>query len=154
MAYPATTKTLQTWVQDVDKQASILKNATQQQFNFSAAGQLDMDLLRRYYDLLKQSHVFFTSAAAVTGIGTYLNDEKQGTVSDPVAEFVAMQAAVAHVIAWLNTNVPEDTFSGTVYKLGFVFPADNTTPSSSLVFTAAQTAGYRTELTALLGTIS
>ena len=153
MAYPASTKTLQTWVQDVDRQASLLKQAAQQQHALSLAGTLNTDFVRRFYDLLKQTHVFFTTAAAVDGIGAYVTAEKQGIVANPVAEFQAMQAAVAATISWLNTNVPQGSFGGNNYKLGWTFPADNTTPSAPLTFTAAQTAGYRTELSALIATI-
>jgi len=156
MPYPANTKTLQTWVQDVDKQAALIKSAAQQQHAQSLAGTLNMDFVRRFFDLLVQTNVFFVSAATVTGIANYLNTEKQGTVADPVAEFTSMRNAVVATLDWLRTNVPAGDFgTPTVsYKLAFNFPTGNVTPSSPLTFTAAQTAGYRTVLTTLIGTIS
>lgn len=153
MAYPASTKTLQVWVQDVDRQAAVLKSATQQQHALSLASNLDMDSVRRFFDLLVQSNVFFTSTIGVTGLAEYVNSEKQGTVADPAAEFVTMRNAVVATLDWLRANVPQGTFVSVDYKLAFVFPAGNTTPSTSLKFTAAQTAGYRTVLTTLIGTI-
>lgn len=153
MAYPASTKTLQKWVQDVDQQVTVLKQAAQQQHGLSAAGTLNMDFVRRFYDLLKQSHVFFGAAAAVTGIAAYVTAEKQDQVADPATEFQEMRAAVADTISWLNANIPQGTFGGNSYKLGWTFPADNVTPSSPLTVTAAQTNGYRTVLTALIATI-
>lgn len=153
MAYPASTKTLQVWVQDVDRQAAVLKSAAQQQHALSLASNLDMDSVRRFFDLLVQSNVFFTSTIGITGLAAYVNSEKQGAVADPAAEFLTMRNAVVATLDWLRANVPQGTFVSVDYKLAFVFPAGNTTPSTSLKFTAAQTAGYRTVLTTLIGTI-
>jgi hypothetical protein len=153
MAYPASTKTLQQWVADVDRAAAGLKSAAQIQFDKSNAGTLNMDDVRRFFDQLVQANVLFTAAATVTGIGTYLNSEKQGTVADPVAEFTTMRNAVVGTLNWLRTNVPQGAFNSVNYKLAFLFPADNTTVSSSMPFTAANTTGYRTVLTTLMGTI-
>lgn len=153
MPYPASTQTLQAWVQQVDKQAVVLKNAAEQQHAFAAAGQLSMDLVVRFYDLMKQSHNVFTVAAGVTGIPQFLKDQKEDQSLDPVAEFNAMKAQLEASIDWLNANTPQDTFAGGTYKLGFVFPADYTTPASPLVFTAAQTATYRLVLADLIATI-
>lgn len=154
MAYPASTKTLQTWVAEVDQRATMLRRESQRQHDASAAGTLGMDAVRRFFDLLVQVNVFFTQASAVAGIGPYLNGEKQGSVANAVAEFTAMRNAVVATLDWLRANVPQAAFGGGTYKLAFVFPAGNTAPSSSLVFTAAQTAGYRTVLAALIGTVS
>jgi hypothetical protein len=153
MAYPASTRTLQQWVALVDQQAATIKATAQQQNTFSAAGTLNMDMVRRFFDSLVQTNVFFTQAAAVQGIGAYLNTEKQGTVADPVAEFTTMRNAVVATLNWLRTNVPEAAFGGSNYKLAFAFPADNVTASSALTFTAAQTATYRTALASLIATI-
>lgn len=153
MAYPASTKTLQAWVQEVDQKAILLKSAAQQQHALSLAGTLNMDFVRRFFDLLVQTNVFFTTVSAVDGIGPYVTAEKQDAVADPVAEFTAMRNAVVSTLDWLRTNVPQDAFGGQNYKLAFLFPAGNVTPSSALTFSAAATAGYRTVLTTLIGTI-
>ena len=153
MSYPASTRTLQAWVAEVDRQASVLKSVAGQQRALSQASNLDMDSVRRFFDLLVQSNVFFGQAAAVAGIAAYLNSEKQGTVADPVAEFTTMRNAVTGTLDWLRANVPQGAFGGSDYKLAFAFPADNTTPSSALKFTAAQTSGYVTVLNTLLSTI-
>lgn len=154
MAYPASTKTLAQWVADVDQKASLTLQLAQQQSSLSSAGNLDMDQVRRFYDWLVSANVFFTQAAAVSGIASYLTAQKQGQSADPVADFQAMQAQVQNTISWLQTNVPGGTFGGTTYKLGVLFPADFVTPSSPLKFTAAQTSTYRTALSALIATIS
>lgn len=153
MAYPASTKTMQAWVAEVDEKAAFLKSAAQQQSSLSSGNSLNMDHVRRFFDVLVQMNVLFTLAAAVPGIAAYVTSQKQNAVADPVAEFQAMQAAVVGTLDWLRTNVPGGDFGGTSYKLAFNFPTGNTTPSSALTFTAAQTAGYRTQLTALIATI-
>lgn len=153
MAYPASTKTLGQWLDGVDQMAVNLKSAAQLQSSLSSAGNLDMDHIRRFFDQLVQANNFFISAGAVTGIAAYVNTEKQGQVADAAAEFVAMRAQVVATLDWLRTNVPQGSFGGTDYKLAFNFPAGNVTPSSTLKFTAGQTAGYRTALAALIATI-
>lgn len=156
MAYPASRKPLYKWLEDVDAKCMLLKSQAQQQSTFSSAGTLTMDMVRRFYDLLKSTYVFCAEAAAVPGIGNYVTTQKQNAVADPVTEFQNMKAQIAATISWLNTNVPQGEFpanSGNEYKLGYLFPADNTTASSSLIYTAAETAGYRTVLANLIATI-
>lgn len=153
MAYPASTKTLRKWVEEVDQYATVLKSNAQLQHSVSQAGNLDMEQIRQFFNLLVQVNVLFTQAQSVPGIAAYLNAEKQGTVADPVAEFVAMRNAVTVTLDWLRTNVPQGSFGGTDYKLAYLFPANNTEVSSTLKFTSGQTAGYRTVLTTLIATV-
>lgn len=154
MAYPASTRTLQMWVADIDQKAAILKAAAQQQHALSLAGTLNMDFVRRFFDLLVQSNNFFIAAGAVSGIAAYLNTEKGGSVPNPVAEFTTMRGQVVATLDWLRANVPSATFNSIVHRLGFHFPTDNITQTTPLVFTAPQTAGYRTILTNLIATVS
>lgn len=153
MAYPASTKTLQQWLADVDQRAAGIKAAAQQQKSLSSAGNLSMDDIRRFFDQLVSVNVLFTAAGSVPGIANYVNTEKQGTVADAAAEFVTMRNQIVATMGWLRANVPQGTFGGTDYKLAFNFPADNITASSALKFTSGQTAGYRTVLDALIATI-
>ena len=151
MAYPASQKTLSDWVEEVDRVATNLKSAAQQQHDRSNAGLLSMDDVVRFFNQLVQANVTFIAAEGVSGIGTYLTSEKQG--GNPVAEFTTMRNAVVGTLNWLRTNVPQGTFRSLNWKLGYSFPTDNVTPASALVFTAAETAGYRTALTTLIGTV-
>lgn len=153
MAYPASTKTLQRWLQEVDSRAESLKQRASAQKASSSANSLTILDVRTFCDFLIETNVLFTEAEAVPGIAAYLNTEKQGTVADPVAEFVAMRNAVVATLNWLRTNVPQGSFGGTDYKLGFNFPASNTVKTTPLTFTAAQTAGYRTVLDSLIATV-
>lgn len=153
MAYPASTKTLRDWVKDIDRIAIALKGVAEQQKALSLAGTLNIDIIRRFFDQLVQTNIFFTQAAAVSGIGAYINSEKQGQVANAVTEFQAMQTQVVATLDWLRANVPSGVFQTVSYKLGFVFPAGNVTPSTPITFTAALTAGYRTVLDALIATV-
>jgi len=154
MAYPASTKTHAVWVEEIDRRATLLKTSAQEQHSLSLAGGLDMNFIRRFFDVLVSVNTYFGTAEAVTGLAEYLNSQKQGQVADPVAEFDAMQVQVIATLDWLRANVPQAVFGGTAYKLAFTFPVDNVTPSAPLVFTSGQTAAYRTVLTALIATIS
>lgn len=153
MAYPASTKTLQLWLAEVDLKAANIKAAAQQQKTLSASGNLSVDDIRRFYDQLVSVNVLFTAAGSVAGIAAYVNTEKQGQVADAAAEFVAMRNQIVATMDWLRVNVPQGNFGGVDYKLAFNFPADNITSSSALKFTSGQTAGYRTVLDALIATI-
>ena len=153
MAYPASTQNLQDWMAAIDQKAIVVKNEANNQSAASSAGTLNMDMVRRFYDLLKAVNVFYTSAASVTGLANFIITQKQNATADPLGDFTTMQNAIKGTIDWLNTNVPSGTFNSTTYKLGWVFPVDYTTPVSTLTFTALQTAGYRTVLTTLIATI-
>lgn len=154
MAYPATFKTLKQWLDEIDQAAILLKNQATAQKNFSLGGTLNMDFVRRFFDVLVYVNNFFISTTSVTGLPAYITSEKQAAVADPLGEFVAMRAQVVATLDWLRTNVPQDLFGGNQYKLAFAFPTDNTTSSLPLTFTAAQTASYRTQLDLLLATVS
>ena len=154
MAYPASTKTLQTWVQEIDHQCTLLKGVAQQQKAASQAGTLDVASIVRFFDLLVQSNNFFTQVAGVSGIANYAKTEKGDDNLNPVTEFQAMQAEVVDTLTWIRTNLPSDTFGGKTYALGYELPANNTSPSVILTFTPAQSATYRTQLDALIATIS
>jgi len=154
MAYTATLKTLSTWLTEVDQKVAILKEITQQQRDFAAAGSLNMDIVRRYFDVLVGANNFLISAAAVTGLANYMIVEKQSQMADPLAELVAVRTQIVATLDWLRTNVPEMTVGGQQYKAAFRFPTGNTTPSSALTFSAASTTTYRTVLDSLIATIS
>ena len=154
MACPASTKTLRSWLDEIDQKAAVLKQQSQAQFDVSLAGNLDMDQVRRYFDTLVSYNVFFNSAGVVPGLASYVNAEKQGQVADAAAQFVVMQAALVAVLDWLRANVPSAVFGSGTYKLAYTFPIGNTTVSTPLKYTAAETANYRTVLTTLIATIS
>ena len=154
MPYPASTKTLETWTQEIDRQFSLVKSSAEQQKALSQAGTLNLDFIRRFFDLLVQTNNFCISVASVPGIAEYAAAQKQGHVADPVAAFTATRNAVIGTLNWLRSNLPSGTFGGNTYALAFMLPTDNTTQISSLTFSAGQTAGYRTVLDTLIGTIS
>ena len=153
MAAMSDVLSLNEWLDQLKQTVQILKNSTQQQHSMSAAGTLDSDFIRRYYDLLKQVHVRLAAANAVTGLESFLVTQLGSVIADPSAYLNGISMAVDASIDWMNANVPSGIFGGVSYKLGHVFPADYTTPASALVFTSGQTSGYRTTLTSLLTAI-
>jgi hypothetical protein len=154
MAYPASTQTLQTWLQEIDQVSNKLKKIAEGQFVTSQSGSLTADAIRKFFDLCVKANVFFTEVAAVPGIAAYLTAEKQDTVADPVAEFQAMQSEIVDTLDWIRANMPTGSFNSGNYLLSHTLPVGNTATSVALTFTVPQTDGYRTQLTNLIGTIS
>lgn len=153
MAYPASTQTLDAWLSKVDSVASSLKFSAQRLHTRSAAGTADMELIRRFFDELVDANNLFIAVAAVPGIVQYAKDQKEDPSLNPVTEFNAMAAEVVTTLDWIRTNAPSDNFGGSSYYLTFDLPTGNTTRSSVLTFTAAQTTALRTQLDALIATI-
>lgn len=154
MAYPASKKNLADWLAQTDSHFSQLKNAAQIQVDQSLAGTLDMDYIRRFFDVLVQVNNFCNTVKAVPGIAAYVTAQKQSAVADLVAEFNSVQNAVVATLVWLRANLPASNVAGVPYANYLFLPTDNVTPSSALKFSAAQTASYRTALANLIDTIS
>lgn len=153
MAYPASTKTLNSWVEEVDQMASNLKSSAQRQHDRSAAGTLDISMVARFFDELVAANNLFVAVASVTGIADHVKTQKGDSELNPVTEFNTMASAVISTLDWIRTNAPSDTFSSSTYYLAYALPTGNTTKSSLLTFTSGQTSTYRTVLNALIATI-
>lgn len=154
MAYPASTKTLRQWLEEIDSRVAALKTVAQNQRSWAAAGTLNMDQVRQFFDYLVQTNVFFAAASSVPGLKAYINAEKQGQTTEPLDELAAVKQQVIATLDWLRDNVPQDAFGGGTYKLAYAFPADNVSYATPLTFAANQTGGYRAVLNTLLATVS
>ena len=149
MAYPASTQTLHDTLGRVNRTALTTQRQVQQLRNDSAAG----DTIRqRYIDLqrtLDQAIKEWNKAASVPGIEAYARDQLQNQTLDLATEFSAMVTAATNLRDWINTNFPRDATTGAVL-LKTVDTAGTETP---LVFTTAQTAGFRTQADAFIATV-
>ena len=152
MTYPLTAKTLRDRMRDLEATMTLVQTTSQQQKGFSQAGQLNMDMVRRYFDVLVKGNNDILAASAVSGLADFIAAEKGTTAAAITQAYTDIRNAIIATLNWLRTNVPTGTFSGTTYRQAFFFPTDNTTPSSALTFTAGQTAGYVTALDSLLAT--
>lgn len=152
MTYPLSATTLRDRHKNLEATMTLVLTTAQQQKSFSQAGQLNMDMVRRFFDVLVKGNNDILAAAGVSGLADYIATEKGVTSASVTQAFTDIRNAIIATLNWLRTNVPTGTFGGTTYRQAFFFPTDNTTPSSALTFTAGQTAGYVTALDSLLAT--
>lgn len=153
MTYPLTTKTLRTRMTDLEATVTLVLTSAQQQKAFSQAGQLNMDMVRRFFDVLVKGNNDFLAAAGVSGLAAFIAAEKGVTTQQVTDAFTSIRNAIIATLDWLRATNINGTFGGQSYKLAFFFPTDNTTPTTALTFTAGQTATYVTALDSLIATI-
>lgn len=147
MAFPTTSEPLSRALLSVQDAARTLKSHVQSVKDASAAGPISGNVLVELYLRLVAAKASFDAAAAVPGIAAYARDQFGDEGLDVVAEFTAMSSAITACGTWIATNFPAS--GGYILK-------DQLTASGVSVrsFSTAQTAGLRTQLDALLGTIA
>ena len=116
--------------------------------NLAASG-ADYEYLRGIYRVLVRADNFFNTVKSVRGIGDYAKDAEGDANYDIAVEFTAMQAAIAKAKGWMESKIPLSNRT----LIPVADWGDNNTLVSD-VFTAGQTDGLRTELTAVVATIS
>lgn len=152
MTYPLAAKTLRTRMTELEATVTLVQTTSQQQKAFSQAGTLNMDMVRRFFDVLVKGNNDILAAAAVSGLADFIATEKGVTSASVTQAFTDIRNAIIATLNWLRTNVPTGTFGGTTYRQSFFFPTDNTSFATALTFTSGQTAGYVTALDSLLAT--
>lgn len=112
-----------------------------------AAGTVSANLIVEYFLRLVSEKAANLVAATVPGIAQWAQDRDGGVGYDVAAEFTAVNAAIDNARTWVTDNFP--TSGGYILKdqLG----AGGVTVRT---FTVGQTAGFRTELDALLATLA
>jgi hypothetical protein len=146
MAYP--TGMLAFVLEGVDSRALKVKTYCQSLRTASAAGPVQSGVVISTFMSLRQDRAALVTAAATPGIVQYARDQKNNQTLDVVAEFNAMVAAIDQVTNWITTNFPKAATGELLERtLGSEGPIEVT-------FTSAQTAGLRTQLDSLIGTIA
>ena|ERR1043166_4600884 len=152
MAFPSTTGTkrddLQGAWQQARSLAAAIKTQTQNVRAQSAAGTLGASVLLAYLTEVADVRTQLLIDAAVPGIGAYAQSQINDATFDVSAAFTAMVNQLTSARDWIIANFPKDA-SG--FLLAQTLAADG--HQQDRVFTAAQTAGLRTTLDALLATI-
>jgi len=146
MAYP--TGMLSLVLGSIDQRVVGLKLFTQQLQAECAAGNVPSSRILDAYINFVQERAELVTAAAAPGMAAYARAQKNKEALDVVAEFQAMIAAIDNVTSWLTTNFPRDA-SG--YLLAKQFSGNTIVDRT---FTPAVTATFRTQLAALIATIS
>ncbi len=114
--------------------------------NVCAAGNIDSDFVFQTLDGLRDAVVNLNAWKAVPDLDLYSTD--QGYPTTMTTDCSAIVSAAQACIDWVIANFP----SANGYLLDYSLNADGSrTPRT---FTPAQTAGFRTQLNALIGTIA
>jgi len=151
MAWPASTTALSRAVHEANDTALTVRNAAVGLRDDSAAGDVNASRIISMWTRLNDAIAILTALAAIPGIGAWAKDEMNDPDLDVATEFNAMMTAMGDVRDWIATNFPVGTGPGAGYLLEKQFSG---TQIVSRTFTPAQTAGLRTELDALIATIS
>lgn len=114
----------------------------------SAAGLIFAQAIVNLMSTLASVRDDLARAAAVTGIAAYAQMQVNDPALNVAAEFTAMTNAIDAVRTWIATNFPKD---GSGFLLYHSFDAQGRVTSRTL--SPAQTAGLRTQLDVLIGTI-
>jgi len=103
--------------------------------------------LRDIYRFLYNANAQFETLKATPGLAVYAQEQENDPAYNVAAEFTAMQATIANALSWMNTNIPTavTAVSASAWATG-----DETIATS---FTPAQTATFRTVLTAIVNSI-
>jgi hypothetical protein len=151
MAFPATVDPLGRALLDVQTTARQLKTAAQGLKDASLAGNVSANAIISFYERLVAAKAKFTAGAAVPGIVQYARDQFDDQNLNVGAEFTAMNNAVESCRVWIAANLPTSTAPAAGYILKDQLTASGVTVRQ---FTTAQLAAFRTELDALVATIS
>lgn len=129
--------------------ASQIKSQTTQIRAQSLTGTLSANLIVVYLGYLRAVRARMVALAATPSLAAYAQQQLGNASFDVAAAFTAMTAALDATTSWVATNLPKD---GSGYLLAVQMDAQGVT--TDRVFDSATLAGFRTQLDALLATIS
>ena len=154
VAFPSSNGTRQesvaaAWTRARDLAASV-KTRTSALSTAAAAEAISSTAILEYAMLLADVKIRLQSAASVSGIAAYAQNQIADPTFDIVSSFNDMVAAITAVQNWIVTNFPKD---GNGFLLAKTFMGDNSGRTQDRTFTPAQTATLRTVLNNLVATI-
>ena len=115
----------------------------------SAAGPIARDQVLAYMVRLSSVIANWNAARSAPNIGPYAQNQLGNGTLDIDAEFTAMLNAATALRDWIFTNFPKD--AGGAWLL---YTYDSAGAQTSLTFTTAQLAQFRTNIDAFVATIS
>ena len=146
MAFPASTATLsEGWI-NACRMALAMKRQAQEDRARMAAGPVPASLVLDMEPRLRDTKASLQQVAAIPGIAEYAQQQANNPALNVATEFTAMLNALDNVVAWIRTNYP--VHNG--YLLSQTFGA---TGRQDRTFSAAETAGLRTVLDALIASV-
>jgi hypothetical protein len=135
-------------LEDIDRRAVNVKGYCTRTRDLAAAGNVPSTTILDVLVRLIQDKAALQAAAGTPGIADFARDQKGDQGLDVVAEFTTMVSAMDGASGWITTNFPKD---GSGILLAQTFGA---TGPIDRQFTPAQTAGFRTQLDAVIATIA
>lgn len=128
--------------------AAAVKAAATQLVTDSAAGNVEAGRVVNFAANLAGYNDRFARYTVLPGLVAYVREQINDPAIDIVAEYQTMLAQINATRTWIINNFPKD---GSGFLLYHTFGADGRLVQRTL--TPAQTAGLRTQLTALIATI-
>jgi hypothetical protein len=150
MAFPSQTDAATAW-QVIRSTAAAIKARTAGLNSLSLAGSVGSSALLDYLDWLLDRRTDLSAYASTPGLAAYAQAQVNSPGLDITAEFNSMVGAIDNLRTWMTTNFPQNS-PGTAYLQSHTF--DGAGRKVDRLFTTAQLATFRTNLQALLATIS
>jgi hypothetical protein len=148
MAFPSQTDAATAW-QVIRSTAAAIKARTAALNSLSLAGSVGSSALLEYLDWLLDRRADLATYATTPGLAAYAQAQVNNPSLDITAEFNSMVSAIDNLRTWMTTNFPKD---GSGFLLAHTFDAGGR--KVDRLFTTVQLATFRTNLQALLATIS
>lgn len=149
MAFPASSPLLADELSKAKNEASRIKGVATSIKATSLAGDTPRYQLITFMGQLNSALAIFNATRSTPNIASYAQTQLGAPGLDVAAEFTAMMNATTALRDWIFTNFPKD-----VGGAWLVYSYDNAGVQTSLVFTTAQLATFRTNVDSLLATIS
>lgn len=150
MAYPASTRTLQSVLDEINATALRVKANLQAVRTASAAGPIARQQILDVQRDLARALERLTTLSATPGLVAYAQAQFNSPTLDVATEFTAMLAAMTSLRDWTFANFPKDAGSGA----WLVYTYDTSGLATPLTFTTAELAQWRTRVDAVVATIA
>jgi hypothetical protein len=148
MAFPSQTDAATAW-QVIRSTAAAIKVRSVGLNTLSLAGSVGSSALLDYLQWLLDRRADLAAYAATPGLAVYAQDQVNNPSLNITTEFNAMTAAIDNLRAWMTTNFPKN---GGGFLLSHTF--DGAGRLVDRLFTTGDLATFRTELQAVIATIS
>lgn len=146
MAMP--TGLLSSALKEIDQSVIAVKGLTSAINTAATAGFISSSSIFAYYARLKAERNRLNTLQSKPGLAAYAQSQYNNGALNIAAEFTLMFNAIDATLAWIETNLPKDGNGFLLIStLGTNGPVDRQ-------FSQAETAGFRTQLAALLATIN
>jgi hypothetical protein len=154
MAFRASSQIKADGLSEAKRLALRAKSFAQSHHAAMAAGNVSANLVLQVLQEFKSLIERWTAIAGIAGLGLYAQDQEGDMLYDVGVEFLAMRSAAIDVRDRIIAEMPKATApAGVVGRLAIqTIEADGAITTA--VFTPAQTANLRADLTTFIGTIT